>query len=168
MIKGRNHWWSFFMLTFKAMRIYISILVMLFHFDVFCQTILSISEAATHNLSIVHLDSLYKSALHSDTTQAVFNHQSNAFSKTYTQLVQQLGRFQNENGFNANGGLKFFHRLYFNPNGQLDYYLYQFKPNTISPEQEQRFKHNTELFFKSYTFPMQAPCPFAQCCKVVL
>lgn len=131
------------------------------------QTVISFQHLDSAHIRLEQLDPVYKSALHQDTTQSVFNHQTTRFINCYTQLVQELGQFQKKNGFVLSKPLNYFHRLYFK-DGKLDYYIYKFPPNSITSEQEEIFIKNCTSFFKDYQFPMKSATPFAQCCKVQL
>lgn len=132
------------------------------------QTVVSFQNLASQHIRLQQLDSIYISALHQDTGKSVFNHQAEQFISCYTSLVQELGRFQKNNGLTLDQPLKYFHRLYFNTKGQLEFYLYNFPPNRVTPQQETVFIKNCMLFFKTYRFPISASAPFAQCCKVQL
>lgn len=62
-----------------------------------------------------------------------------------------------------------FQRIYFAPDGKIDYFIYNFKlKNTdpkllISEEKEQKFKLLLLLFVSEYTFAAKAKERFAQC-----
>lgn len=132
------------------------------------QTVVSFQNLASQHIRLQQLDSMYTSALHQDTGKSVFNHQAERFISCYTSLIQEFGRFQKNNGFIPQQPLKYFHRLYFNAKGELEFYLYNFTPNSVTPQQEEIFIKNCVLFFKTYNFPISAQAPFAQCCKVQL
>jgi hypothetical protein len=129
------------------------------------QIVFSTKAAEAKGMRISGLDSSYKSALHSDSLQAVFYKDQDVFIKQYQQLVQELGKQLKQNGVELPAGTKFFHRLYFNASGKLDYYLFKFKDQSISAEQQAQFEKAVTAFFNTYTFP--AKKKFAQCCTVM-
>ncbi len=139
-----------------------------FSTSLFSQLILSVKNAELQGHSISSLDSLYPSALNGDSTKAVFQTNQAEFIEQYKQLVQQFGKFQKQNGLNFEPSKRFFHRLYFNESGKLDYYLFKFKDGLITEIEQKLFEKNSELFFKTYQFPIKTKTKFAQCCTVVL
>ena len=52
-------------------------------------------------ISVQRLDSIYKSAVHTDTSQAVFKTEEdqNAMLEAYSQLLQSFGKFLTKNNF---------------------------------------------------------------------
>ena len=64
---------------------------------------------------------------------------------------------------------KCFQRIYFAPNGKIDYFIYNFKlknvlpENLISEEKQKEFERLLKLFVKDYTFFTSANEKFAQC-----
>jgi hypothetical protein len=128
------------------------------------QIVTSTKAAEEKGIRISDLDSSYKSALHRDSSQAVFYKDQESFIKQYQQLVQELGKHLKQSGVELPTDTKFFHRLYFNASGKLEYYLFKFKDQGVSTEQQVKFEKAVNTFFNSYTFPLKKK--FAQCCSV--
>lgn len=133
--------------------------------------VFSIDEAQKNGISIDKLDLEYKSAVHSDSTKAVFKTEveQQKLQESYTKLLQDFGSFLNKNNFKWQTKTKCFQRIYFAPNGKIDYFIYNFKlknvlpENLISEEKHKEFQKLLELFVKDYTFSSTASEPFAQC-----
>lgn len=133
--------------------------------------VFSIEEAQKIGISIKELDLEYKSAVHVDSTKAVFKSeaQQQKLKESYTKLLQDFGSFLNKNNFKWETKTRCFQRIYFAPNGKIDYFIYNFKlknvflENLISEEKQKEFQRLLELFVKEYTFSSTAAEPFAQC-----
>ena len=133
--------------------------------------VFSVEEAQKMGISIEKLDLEYKSAVHSDSTKAVFKSEveQQKLQESYTRLLQDFGSFLNKNNFKWESKTKCFQRIYFAPNGKIDYFIYNFKlknifpENLISEEKQKEFQRLLELFVKEYTFSSTASEPFAQC-----
>ena len=89
---------------------------------------LTFQNAEKQGISIQDLDSIYASALHSDISLAVFKTESDqeAMQQSYIKLLKDLGRFLSENKFNWENPTRCFNRIYFNSDGSIDYFLFNF------------------------------------------
>ena len=133
--------------------------------------VFSIEEAQKKGISIEKLDLEYKSAVHIDSTKAVFRTeaQQQKLQESYIKLLQDFGSFLNKNNFKWESKTKCFQRIYFAPNGKIDYFIYNFKlknvlpENLISEEKQKEFERLLKLFVKDYTFFTSANEKFAQC-----
>lgn len=129
---------------------------------------LTFKEAENQGIRIAHLDSVYKSAVHSDTSLAVFksDKEQEAMSQAYITLLQDFGKFLKAQGFNWSKPTRCFNRIYFAKDGTIDYFLFNFlgKPEDKPLEEAQlEFKRLLNLFIASYQFPLTAKTKFAQC-----
>lgn len=133
--------------------------------------VFSIEEAQKMGISIEKLDLEYKSAVHSDSTKAVFKSEieQQKLQESYTKLLQDFGSFLNKNNFKWESKTKCFQRIYIAQNGKIDYFIYNFKLKTVLPvnliseEKQKEFQRLLELFVKDYTFSSTASEKFAQC-----
>ena len=137
-------------------------------FNSYGQKAMSFKKAEMQGRSFQHLDSLYKSAIHSNVNLAVFKSQEEQaeLQKSYTGLFKELGAFLKLNCFEWAKPTRCFNRLYFNPKGEIDYFLYNFSENQIVPEKEKEFERLLNLFVKDYKFPLKANQNFAQCSPI--
>jgi len=134
---------------------------------------ITFQKAEKQGLTIGKLDSIYKSAVDTNPEKAVFvspEAQKNLML-AYTTLLQDLGKYLHEHNFKWEHPTKCFNRIYFQPNGRIDYFLYNFiqKPadvNPISDEKRAAFDELLNLFVKQYQFKLSAPVKFAQCSPV--
>ncbi|HLG36388.1 MAG TPA: hypothetical protein VI757_16035 [Bacteroidia bacterium] len=132
---------------------------------------LTIQHAEKHGLSISHLDSIYKSVVHVDTSQAVFKTEAEqqAMGEAYMKLLQDFGKFLTANNFKWEKPTKGFNRIYFNSDGTIDYFLYNFQTTNVKPEDQLSQEKQTEfdrllnLFIKDYRISLTAKTKFAQC-----
>ena len=132
---------------------------------------LTFQEAENQGIRITHLDSIYKSAVHADTSLAVFkaDAEQQAMSEAYIKLLQDLGKFLTENNFKWENPVSCFNRIYFSPDGSIDYFLYNFLNKNVktgealSQEKQIAFNHLLNLFIKDYKISLTAKERFAQC-----
>ncbi len=132
---------------------------------------MSIDSASAKGISVEQLDLDYKSALHADSTKAVFKSEQEQaqLRKAYIQLLQDLSTFLKQHDFKWDKTTKCFQRIYFNADGKIDYFIYNFKLKSvaavdlISDQHEAKFKELLSLFIKNYTFAVKAKEKFAQC-----
>ena len=132
----------------------------------FGQKAMPFSKAMEQGISIQELDDTYTSGIHADTSLGVFNKNQDEFISAYQKLLQELGKYLNDNKFSWDKATKGFNRIYFQKNGKIDYFIYHFKPGQLTIEQEKRFGELLESFIKNYTFPLTADKNFAQCSPV--
>jgi hypothetical protein len=130
------------------------------------QTAMSFDVAKVRAIRVSHLDSVYKSGIHADSTQAVFKNNQDEYIAAYQKLLQDLGKYLKENNFMWTQPVKGFNRIYFDKDGRIDYFLYSFRPGQLSVEQEKGFDTLLNGFIKNYRFPLSAGVNFAQCSPV--
>jgi hypothetical protein len=133
----------------------------------YAQKAMTFGEAERSGTSIRTLDSLHKSALDADSAKAVFGNNKDAFIKNYIDLLKDLNQYLHEQGFSWEQETRCFNRVYFNPDGSIGYFLYNFKKGAITPEKEKQFNTLLNEFIKTYRFPLSAPVKFAQCSPTV-
>ena len=117
------------------------------------------------------LEHIYKSAVHSDTSLAIFktDAEQEAMGNAWQKILQDLANFLKKNNFVWDKPTRCFHKFYFNSDGTIDYVLYNFitkdvKPeNLLSVEKQTEYNRLLNLFIKDYKFPMTAKVKFGQC-----
>lgn len=129
---------------------------------------LTFQNAEKQGISIKHLDSVYTSAVHTDTSLAVFKTESaqEAMQQAYIKLLQDFGKFLSENNFKWEKPTRCFNRIYFNADGTIDYFLFNFlgKPEDKPAENiEKEFQRLLNVFISDYKFSLTAKTKFAQC-----
>lgn len=150
----------------------ITLIVVLFYLTINAQQkVFSTDEARKKGISIEELDLKYKSAVDSDSTKAIFKtiEERTKLQESYVKLLNDFNLFLGKNDFKWKTKTRCFQRIYFAPNGTIDYFIYNFnvknaQPDTIpSEEQQHEFNRLLSLFVKEYTFGLKANQPFAQC-----
>lgn len=127
---------------------------------------LTFNNAKNQGIDIKSLDSIYMNAInYADSTKGAFIN-INEFYDNYLNMLKEFGRFLNENDFKWEKTTKGFNRIYFNTDGSVDYFLYNFKEGEISEEKELRFNQLLNEFIKNYKFPMTNEHKFVQCSPV--
>lgn len=149
--------------------IYLLFVLLLLSLQSFGQHLgLTFQEAEKTGLTQPYLDSMYQSAMHVDTAEAVFKtdiEQQNMF-EAYVKLLQDFGKFLSANNFNWERPTKCFNRIYFSADGTIDYFLFNFlgKPtDKPSAAREKQFTQLLNAFIKNYQIAIKAPRKFAQC-----
>ncbi len=152
--------------------ILIILLIVLLSNNLYSQSkVFSIEEAQKVGISIEKLDLEYKSAVGTDTTKVVFKteEQQQKLQESYIKLLEDFGLFLNKNNFKWASKTKCFQRIYFSPEGKIDYFIYNFKlknvlpENLLSEEKQKEFERLLKLFVKDYTFSLTSKEKFAQC-----
>lgn len=128
---------------------------------------MTIQDAGKQGISISHLDSIYKSAVHVDSSLAVFKTEAEqqAMYEAYIKLLRDFGKLLTENNFKWEKPTKGFNRIYFNTDGTIDYFLYSFQSSNdlLSQEKQNEFNRLLKLFIKDYKIALAAKTKFAQC-----
>lgn len=143
----------------------ITLLLLITSLSAYCQKAYTFSEAKLLGVETNKLDSLYKSACHTDTSLAVFGSQQDAFIESYTDFLRSLSRYMNENGCLWSETFKGFHKIYFSKEGRVIHYLYNYRTG-FSLEKEEQFHVLLNQFILQYQFPLTAGEGFAQCGSV--
>jgi len=129
---------------------------------------LTFQNAEKQGISIKHLDSIYISAVHTDTSLAVFKTETEqeAMQQAYIKLLQDFGKFLSENNFKWEKPTRCFNRIYFSADGTIDYFMFNFlgKPEDKPAENiEKEFQKLLNVFILDYKFSLTAKTKFAQC-----
>ncbi len=129
---------------------------------------LTFQEAERQGIPFQRLDKMYKSAVHTDTTLAVFKtpDQQTELQQAYVKLLEDLGAFLRENDFKWDIQTRGANRIYMQPDGRIDYFLFHFPEGQLTPEKEEQFTQLLDLFIRNYRFAITAPEKFAQCSAV--
>jgi hemerythrin superfamily protein len=130
---------------------------------------MTFQEAENAGIRISYLDSTFKSAVHVDTSQAVFktDAEQELMINAYIKLLQDFGKHLNQNKFYWDKPTRCFNRIYFNPDGTIEYFLFNFIGKTAGErptiEQQEVFKKLLNDFIKDYKINMKANTKYAQC-----
>lgn len=133
--------------------------------SVFGQKAMTFDEATHQGIRISYLDSIYASGIQADSSLSVFKNQEE-YIVTYQTLLHELGIFLHDNGFLWKKPTACFNRIYFSKNGKIDYFLYRFRPDQLTQEQQQAFKKLLNKFIRKYRFGLQGNKKFSQCSPV--
>lgn len=150
---------------FGFMKMFIAACLLFVGFYGFSQKAFEHKNAHNHAIRTTELDSTYKSAIHSDSTLAVFKNQEEVIN-AYASMLQSLGNFLYKNNFFWNAKTTGFNRIYFDQDGSIDYFVYSFRAGQLTEEQIARFDELLNLFIQDYRFPLTANEKFAQCSPV--
>ena len=129
---------------------------------------LTFKQAELEGKSYIHLDSLYKSAIHSNEKMAVFKSEKEQLElkKAYQSLIFDLSKFLSKSNFKWGKTTRCFNRIYFNKNGKIDYFLFNFPEGEIANEKEKEFSRLLNIFIKKKKIQLKAKEKFAQCCPI--
>ena len=108
----------------------------------------------------------YQDAINVDSTKAVFAGHTYEFAEAYRKMIGDFANYLQKKESFKKKSISFWNRVYFQPNGTIDYYFYHFKAGALTIEEEALFKKSLNEFIKTYKFPMTAKVPFAQCSPV--
>ncbi len=125
----------------------------------------SVKRAQAEGINIVQLDSMYRSAVNVvDSSLAVFKtkEMSDNLIGSYQKFLRGLGKYLHENHFEWGKETKCWNRIYFNADGRVDYYLFDFKTD-VRDEKTERFKELFKSYASRHKIDISAPVKFAQC-----
>jgi len=130
------------------------------------QVAISISAAKRQGLTVEHLDSVYKSAIHAEADKAVFktDKEREKLALAYRSFLIDFGSFLSKNSFKWDETTRGWNRIYMQPDGTIDYFLYSVK--NLIPAKEAEFERLLNLYIKDNKFGLTAPVKFAQCSSV--
>ena len=138
----------------------------------FGQRGLAFKYADKESISVEELERTHKNAVHGDTSKAVFKTEmeQQAISEAFVKLLQDFGNFLSGNDFLWDKPTRCFNRIYFNSDGTIGYFLFNFtgKPeDQPSTEKQQEFQRLLNLFIKDYKIAVSAEKKFAYCSGTV-
>lgn len=128
----------------------------------YSQRAMPFEEAKQKGIS-PEVDKIYKGALGDD---GVFTTEEDKqrHIATYYNFLKGLGEYLNTNNFKWEDTTKGFNRIYMQPDGTIDYFLYSFKD--LPADKEKEFNRLLNLYIKDHKFGSTAPVKFAQCSPV--
>lgn len=133
--------------------------------------VVSFTSTKEKGLSVADLDALYKSALHSDTSLAVFKTEGEQTKLigAYQSFVREIGAYLKANGIKWDAPTRIFNRFYVGKSGEVEYYVYNFlsQSDQIGTAFTQKFEQLMTAFFETHKFDVTAEVPFSQCSPVV-
>lgn len=146
------------------LRYVFSLLFLLPFAGLYSQKAMTFDSARAQGFVFETLDSLYPGALNGqDSTKSIFYQQEEEYLNAWKGMLQSLGNYLHQNGFDFTQPTKGSNRIYFRPDGHIDYYFYKFKPDQLTEEQIARFNTLLQLFIEEYQFTLKASRTFAQC-----
>lgn len=125
----------------------------------------SVKRAQEEGIHIEQLDSMYRSAVNvADSSLAVFKtrEMSDSLIGSYQKFLKGLGKYLRENHFEWGKETKCWNRIYFNADGRVDYYLFDFKTD-VADEKTERFKKLFKSYASTHKINISAAVNFAQC-----
>jgi len=136
---------------------------------VYCQKKgMTFAEAAKNGNTLQHLDSIYLSGVHIDTTKAAFSRVLyDSVHQEYISLLKSLGKYLSENGFKWGNKTQCFNKIYFAKTGDIDYFLNNFTPGQIDSAKVKEFENHLNEFIKGYKFPIATTKKFTLCSSVI-
>lgn len=132
---------------------------------------LTFQKAEKQGIVFRHLDSIYMSAIHVDSSLAVFKteKEQEAMGQAWIKLLQDFGEFLRENNFKWDKPIKCMNKIYFNSDGTINYFFYNLslksveQKDILSAEQQKEFDRLLNLFIQDYKISLAAETKFSQC-----
>lgn len=147
------------------MKLSITTLILGLSLTSFAQQCTTFNSYEAQGGSVELLDSLYPSAMHIDSTIAVFHGREREFQIAWITLLQEFGTHLKQNGFVWGEPTRCFNRVYFNKDGGVDTFLFNFLTDEFDPDKEKRFEELLNEYIKGYKLKLDGPATsqFAQC-----
>ncbi len=125
---------------------------------------MSIQQVREKNIKIEDIEKNYKNAIDTPPAESVFK--AEELQPAYQKLLQDFNTFLSKNNFKWEKKTKCFQRIYFNNDGTIDYFIYNFlgKPeDQPSAEKQAEFGKLLNQFVQDYKFALSAKVKFTQC-----
>jgi hypothetical protein len=85
---------------------------------------MTFAEPAKNGNTLPHLDSIYLSGVHVDTTKATFSRVLyDSVHHEYISLLKNLGKYLSEIGFKWGNKTQCFNKIYFTGSGEIDFFF---------------------------------------------
>lgn len=127
------------------------------------QSAMSLETAKEKGLKITVMDSLYKSGIHDDPSKAVFAQEQSAYISAYFNMLKEINSYLNTHNFRWGNFTRCFNRIYFNEDGSIEYFIYDFDEGNMTDAKRQEFEKLLNMFVAKYKFPLSKNMKFAQC-----
>ena len=138
--------------------------------NVFGQSVaMTFKEAESKGIIIKDLDSIYKSAVNvMDSSKGIFQteKEQEVFGVAWINYLKELGKFLSSNNFKWDKPTRCFNRVYFNSDGTVAYFLFNFtgkNEEKLSDENQIKFQLLLNKFIQNNKISMVADSKFAQC-----
>jgi len=137
-----------------------------FSFGQECKTF---QDYEVNGQKIADLDSPYPSALSADTTIAVFHSREDEFYEAWVSLLNDLAQHLANNDFTWGKPTWCFNKIYFNKDGKIDKYLFNFRKLEVEEDKQAIFAKLLTEFAKDYKLKIDkvANSNFSQCGPVI-
>lgn len=131
------------------------------------QDFMTYQEMESHGFSTEELDSLYPNALHKDTVKGPFYKRQEEFRAEWLSFYKDLMKYLNNNDFKWGSPTQCHMKVYFNSNGEIDHWFYNFKKSDeISEATQKEFERLIKQFMKSNRIEITSNTKFSQCVGV--
>lgn len=107
----------------------------------------------------------YTPAIDNDIEKSFFKNHSE-FITAYTDFINSLSTFLSQNNFLWEKEVRCFNRVYFSKTGEVDYFLFDFKPGQVDIQKEEQFEKLLNIFIKKTKIKIKSSKKFAQCSPI--
>jgi hypothetical protein len=115
--------------------------------------------------SMAELDARFPPAMAVNPDDAVFGGREDEFFNAWTTLLSDFAAQLSGAGYQWGKKTGCFCRVYFNSDGTIHTFLYNFKNGSVDPEKEKFFHRELTSFIQDYALKVDQPAPsaFSQC-----
>lgn len=134
----------------------------------FSQKVMTFQEMEKSGIKMAELDSLYPNSTKTDKFQGVFiDKKLDKFTTAWGDFYMDLMTYFSENKFIWGKQTYCFNKIYFQSNGKIDYWFFNFKKSdNIAQEKQDMFLKLLDEFAKTHKIKIKAKTNFAQCASV--
>jgi hypothetical protein len=150
----------------KSLILLLNVLLLIWVQEVSAQTkVLNLEDAPKESLDIDQLLEKYPGAVHGDLELGVFNTEETRelHVQSYYGMLREINNHMKTSGLSFGGEVRCMNMVFFNPDGSVDYFLFNFDQGSVDDDTQLRFKNLLQSFLENYTFPMKANTSFSQC-----
>ena len=127
----------------------------------FGQKVITFSEMKNQKSKISTLDSIFSTAIQIDSSKCVFGNRRDEYNETYFKYMVDLRSYLLTKGIEWDTLVVGHQIIYFNKNGQVEYFIYSFDDGLVSKEKEALFRKL--VFISENKMKISADSNFQQC-----
>jgi len=144
------------------------LLLLLLSAPLCAQRCMTFQDGEKNGFTVAKLDSLYPSAMHADSTKAVFQGKdAEKFSAAWGKFYEELFAYCNKQGLRWASPTWCFNKIYFSKDGRIEYWLFNFrKSDNIPAEVQSAYLDAIAKFSRKHKIRIKASTPFTQCGSV--
>ena len=153
----------------EPFRLVFLLLMILVNLPTLGQNCMTYQEMESSGFSMEALDSEYENAIHPDDESGPFEGRQKEFHEAWVAFIAELMKFFGSEGLVWGKATPLHMRVYFQPDGNIDHWFYNFLDKESVPlEKQKRFESLVKKFMKDHKINISTDRKFSQCVGIPL